>query len=896
MPRTVSGPAWVDDGRMAGYIALALAESSHDRVRLRRVMRQITDQAPADVAVPDAADVLRDLEAAISRLQSGAAEPRRGELLRLVALDGVPRQQAAERLFLSERQFYRVRQEAAQELADELTTQWRTRRLEGTHSGIPGSQRGSRIAGERLPVLSSFVGRAAELEEATQSLRTHGMLLLGGPPGIGKTALGAQVVSIESTRHATAWHRFRSGLSDSPAAVLITLARALAGAGDPRLEELIGGAAGRTLWLPGAIDLAKRSIGETPWLLWFDDTDVIVDDEDVCGLIQLLFEECPDVRILLTGRAELWRLREVRRLVLPGLRRAEVSDLLASLGIQSLDDRGLDALIDATGGSPQLLRLAGNLLITSARPEQALTALADEPDVSGFLLHNVWQGLKDDQRELLRGTSLLRGPVTAAFLSRAFADFSDSVPDALVRLSQQFLLAGSEGGLRLHSSLRQYCSRQLPEARRQELHARLAHTYAADGESAEASHHWLEAGMLREAGDVLVASSWLDLSVDRRESLVELSDRLIGQLERPNDDVLLFHCGLLRSLGRAGQALELLRAHPATRSAQLVLTRALLERGRGDRDAARSALSHALSANVPRRDRWRLWWELARLEWQEGHSAAAVRAAQRSVESATDDDHHRARVGQVAMSLLPSAARLDDALPGGDLDPGVLDAALSIRPSADDGLFLHLTAAAVSRGLPAASALLRRLRMDAVASSELLPDLWMAEAIESAGSGDYRKAGPAMWRAAERAAALGRLHDAALAARTAALYRVMAGDPATGQAHLHWAEALSPDADIELLVLVEAVRWSRARAGEPPAPARGEPPVLAASHLLISAARSDTPEACHAAAFEAMDVSRGAAVDLRMVLLDLALGVTSDGAWETERRERRLGTQLRDAR
>src|SRR5258708_486646 len=128
MPRTVAGPLWVDGERLAGYIALSLAEGFHDRVRVRRMLQQLTEQAPDSVQVPDLSEATRDVTTAIDRMRERAPGTRRAELLRLVAVEGMERGEAARTLFLSERQFYRVRQEAAEELADELTSLWQSRR------------------------------------------------------------------------------------------------------------------------------------------------------------------------------------------------------------------------------------------------------------------------------------------------------------------------------------------------------------------------------------------------------------------------------------------------------------------------------------------------------------------------------------------------------------------------------------------------------------------------------------------------------------------------------------------------------------------------------------------------------------------------------------------------
>jgi len=882
MPRTVAGPLWVDGKRLAGYVALSLAEGLHDRVRMRRMLQQLSERAPDTVHVPDLAEATRDVTTAIDRMRERATGTRRAELLRLVALEGVERGEAARKLFLSERQFYRVRQEAAEELADELTSLWQSRRAAGRRPAGPAP-----VTGERPPLLRSFVGRTMELEEAAQLLHTHGILLLGGPPGIGKTALSAQVASLESRRFTTVWHRFRMGLSDSPAAVLLTLAEALAGIGDDRLQQLMARATTHPLWLPGAIDLAKRGLGEQPWLLCFDDSDVIVDNAPVCGLIQLLSEECPGVRVLLVGRSEIWRIPNTQRLVLGGLTKDATLALLQELGVADLTDEQVTALQEMTGGSPQMIRFAANMLTHAARPDHAIAALQDEPDVNSFLLVNVFEQLREDERQILNGASLLRAGVTAAFLARAFRDLSDSVPDALARLARQFLLASTEHGLRLHATLRQFCRHQLSDDQAASLHRQLAKAYSADGNTVEACHHWLEAGDVREAREALLATGWRGLTMDRRHAIAEIATRVLEATSpRPDDSFLLLYAELLRSLGRDTELRDLLRGHlDSLREPALLQTLAELERESGDIDAARTVLARIVSTRVPQREQWRHWWETARLERVSEQGSAAVRAAQRSVSLADDDSAHRARLGALAIELLPTLSRLGVPVAAG-VDADLLGALTALDPLTDGGLYSLLTLAAVSRGLDIGPDLVKRLRAAAIGSAAVEAEVWFADAVHAAALGDYRTASHTMWKAAERADALSHAADAAVAALHSAIYRMAQGDPSAAQANLDWAlQRNQGPAATALLAFADAVRWLRSRAGTPPhVTAPDELAALSAAGRLIEAVTKEDG----AAMTRAIELSRSAALDHRMVLLDLIIDVQPDEALTEERRRLRL--------
>ncbi|HEV7679892.1 MAG TPA: AAA family ATPase [Candidatus Dormibacteraeota bacterium] len=883
----MAGPQWVEGNRLAGYVALALAESLHDRVRMRRLLQQLSESAPVDaVQIPDLSEATRDVTTAIDRMRERSPGTRRAELLRLVAIEGIERSEAAQKLFLSERQFYRVRQEAAEELADELTTLWRSRRASSRRPAGPAT-----ISGERPPLLRSFVGRALELEEAAQLLHTHGILLLGGPPGIGKTALAAQIATLEGRRFTAVWHRFRSGLSDSPAAVLLALADALAATGDDRLQQHLTRATTQPLWLPGAIDLAKRGIGEQPWLLCFDDTDVIVDNAPVCGLLHLLFEECPAVRILLVGRSELWRIPNTQRLVLAGLDKNAVVQLLGELGVAGLPDEQVTALLEMTGGSPQMIRFAANMLVRAARPDQAIAALQDEPDVHSFLLVNVFEQLRDDERQILKGASLLRAGVTAAFLARAFRDLSDSVPDAMARLARQFLLASTDSGLRLHATLRQFCRRQLSDELAATLHRNLAHAYSAAGDTVEACHHWLEAGDVRDAREALLASGWRGLSLDRRHALADIGSRVLdAAASRPDDSLLLMHGELLRALGREMEVRDLLRRHVASiREPALLVSLAELERQSGDIEAARAVLAQIVSGRVARGQQWEIWWETARLERAAEKPDAAVRAARRAVALAGDDAGEDARLGALATELLPTASRLAASVATG-MDTDLIEPLLMLDPARDGGLLSLVTLAAVSRGLDIGPDLVKKLRAAAVSNAVLEADVWCADAVHAAALGDYRTAAHAMWRSAERADVLGHGADAAIAALHAAIYRMSSGDQGAAQANIDWARDRHQGPSVSALTqFVEAVRWLRGRAGEPPdLTAPDDVAAVASAAALIEAVRTEQQGPLQ----RAVELSRKAALDHRMVLLDLIIAIGPDAALTEERRRLRLPQQI----
>src|SRR5207248_3261472 len=101
--------------------------------------------------------------------------------------------------------------------------------------------------------------------------------------------------------------------------------------------------------------------------------------------------------------------------------------------------------------------------------------------------------------------------------------------------------------------------------------------------------------------------------------------------------------------------------------------------------------------------------------------------------------------------------------------------------------------------------------------------------------------------------------DAAVAAATAAIYRLALGDPAAAQSTLDWAvERDRGPAATALSRFAEAVRWLHARAGTPPRPQAGEDlPALTAAAVLIEAVTSENVVVVERAA----ELSRAAALD-----------------------------------
>jgi predicted ATPase/DNA-binding SARP family transcriptional activator len=179
----------------------------------------------------------------------------------------------------------------------------------------------------RLPVPpTSLVGRRDELERALAILRSHRLLTLTGPGGVGKTRLAILVAY--------------TLIGEFPDGVLFV---ELASTRDPdeviaRIGQEIGGGE-----RPDAV------IGDRRILLVLDNFEQVV---EAAPAVADLLARCPELRVLVTSRAPL-RIAAERHLEVPPLSR--------SAGIALFEERSQAALLTATWDDAILGDIVGRL-------------------------------------------------------------------------------------------------------------------------------------------------------------------------------------------------------------------------------------------------------------------------------------------------------------------------------------------------------------------------------------------------------------------------------------------------------------------------------------------------------------------------------------------------------
>ena len=157
---------------------------------------------------------------------------------------------------------------------------------------------GARRRRGNLPVpATSFVDRQDELAEVVESLGSHRIVTLTGPPGVGKSRLALEVArSLEPDIAEGIW--------------LVDLARAARAADVVRLVANAVDARGRD---PLARVIAQLRNAEA--IVLFDACEHVL--EEVARVVSALLSECPDVRVLATSREVLHLAGEARLHVEP---------------------------------------------------------------------------------------------------------------------------------------------------------------------------------------------------------------------------------------------------------------------------------------------------------------------------------------------------------------------------------------------------------------------------------------------------------------------------------------------------------------------------------------------------------------------------------------------------
>jgi ATP/maltotriose-dependent transcriptional regulator MalT/DNA-binding XRE family transcriptional regulator len=449
---------------------------------------------------------------------------------------------------------------------------------------------------EEIPrPLAYNVPRRAMLQRVHAALERDRCVVLVGLPGMGKTSLAAAEAR-QFEAGPVFWHTLIEGVNTSAEAIVRQLALFLLAHGQAQVRPLIERSKdAQPISLDQQILMIRAALAQQPALLCFDDAHLLIENEMSMSLLRHL-NATTSTWLLLASRQDL--PLPVAQINLVGLEPGEAHELAGRLGL-NLEASLLNHLVEKTGGSPMLLRLAAGQLLESGS-DTLVEHIELQPQVAAYLLNTVLHDLTPATQWLAGLIAVFRQPVdlydeTLSDLIEK-ADQPCCLEEALVELQRHHLVDDAHRAA-LHPLVRDhlYATLGADAPRRRRLH-RLAAEWMEHGQGklVEAAYHWMRAGELEQAAEVIGDRGELLFDQGKANAAVQVVDETLEKARRRRGDtaslrrrLLTARGDLLRGTFRAAEAeasyreaLALAQNKPALR-AQVVrsLAQTLMQRG-----------------------------------------------------------------------------------------------------------------------------------------------------------------------------------------------------------------------------------------------------------------------------------------------------------------------------
>lgn len=264
---------------------------------------------------------------------------------------------------------------------------------------------------KQLPDVAGFVGRDTELGYYLKKLKTSGMAVITGMPGVGKTALASMLARQVATPDNIFWHSFHE--NEGVDAIIWDLAGFFALHGQDKPWRILQSAhqpGGRLPPREILFDYLLQPVRGHEYVLCLDNFQFVDNDPFLGQLVELTQSA------VLTGQLALIIVsRHVPVFVRPngsspltGLTSDDVKILLHSRGLL-LGDELLNALYEHTQGNAEFLVLAIEVLKHSSDPAHLIRNLEKNDDIDGFLRDEVHKRLTQPEQAVMGAISILLG-------------------------------------------------------------------------------------------------------------------------------------------------------------------------------------------------------------------------------------------------------------------------------------------------------------------------------------------------------------------------------------------------------------------------------------------------------------------------------------------------------
>ena len=271
---------------------------------------------------------------------------------------------------------------------------------------------------KNYPQALELVGREAMIEEGVASIKEGRVLLMHGLSGNGKTQLAIHCVA-EASEDADAiiWEVGDNSLQP------LTLARLLDSMADKLHKSELK-------------DIPKESEKVTKICRFLKDSGIkvylVIDNfnaipqqnmRSVINFISDNFSKLPDCRTIITTQANPnTQIQRCINMSIPGLSEDQgVKLMLSRLGDVAINEDSLRAISHATGGNPQVLLTAVQMLKEFDTTEEILLSLQDCADKNGWFTafyKTVWEHLSSEVKQIVLATSLFPKSVSIKALEQ----------------------------------------------------------------------------------------------------------------------------------------------------------------------------------------------------------------------------------------------------------------------------------------------------------------------------------------------------------------------------------------------------------------------------------------------------------------------------------------------
>jgi tetratricopeptide (TPR) repeat protein len=367
----------------------------------------------------------------------------------------------------------------------------------------------------KSPDIGHFVGREREIAYFTEILETSHFAVIAGMPGVGKTALAARLASqVASDPDHIFWHQFHEG--EGIEVIVWRLAGLLARNGQDELWLLLQYSAlsgSKPPPIKVLLDYLHQLVRGRGYVICLDDFHHVEDDPLVEVFLERIQELLPtgEITIIITSREVPTFVKSVKFDPLRGFDRADMQRVLRARDV-NIPPALVNELHRRTDGNAELVTLAIEALRQAALPERVIERLIEEDDIEGFLLREVDQKLRPEEKVIMNGVAVLLGLPGTRDAIEATLD-TGGTRRTLLYLSNRYLLLETQGRFdreyAQHAILQAFYYDLLSRKERLAFHRRAAEYYErAEPDQLRAAMHYQHAGEGMRAAELATADIW----------------------------------------------------------------------------------------------------------------------------------------------------------------------------------------------------------------------------------------------------------------------------------------------------------------------------------------------------------------------------------------------------